>query len=40
VSAVGETLPQLVAPPARVIFCCFSERSAELHRAALRKRGE
>ena len=39
VTTAAATLPRLGAPPARIVFCCFSDRSAELHRAALRKRG-
>jgi len=39
VATVVETLPKLSAPPSRVIFCCFSQSSADLHRAALGRRG-
>jgi O-acetyl-ADP-ribose deacetylase (regulator of RNase III) len=35
VATVKATLPKLNTPPSRVIFCCFSQSSAELHRAAL-----
>jgi len=39
VATVRETLPKLSAPLSRVVFCCFSQGSAELHRAALEARG-
>jgi O-acetyl-ADP-ribose deacetylase len=35
VETAAGILPSLEAPPSRVIFCCFSEDSAERHRAAL-----
>lgn len=38
-TTVVETLPRLNAPPSRVIFCCFSQRSADLHQAALAAQG-
>jgi len=38
VEAAAATLAQLDAPPSRVVFCCFSEGSADHHRAALASR--
>jgi O-acetyl-ADP-ribose deacetylase len=38
VATVAETLPRFEASLTRVIFCCFSHGSAELHRAALKGR--
>jgi O-acetyl-ADP-ribose deacetylase (regulator of RNase III) len=39
VATVAETVAKLSAAPSRAIFCCFSESSADLHRAALAARG-
>jgi O-acetyl-ADP-ribose deacetylase (regulator of RNase III) len=39
VATVAETLAKLSAAPSRAIFCCFSDGSADLHRAALAARG-
>jgi O-acetyl-ADP-ribose deacetylase len=38
VDTVAETLPRFETSLTRVIFCCFSPGSAELHRAALAAR--
>jgi O-acetyl-ADP-ribose deacetylase (regulator of RNase III) len=39
VATVEETLSKLTAPLSRIVFCCFSQGSADLHRAALTARG-
>jgi O-acetyl-ADP-ribose deacetylase (regulator of RNase III) len=39
VATVAETLSNLEALSSRVVFCCFSQGSADLHRAALKARG-
>ena len=38
VETVADFLVRLEAPLSRVVFCCFSEGSADLHRAALTAR--
>jgi O-acetyl-ADP-ribose deacetylase len=37
VATVRETLLKLSNSPSRIVFCCFSQSSADLHRAALQK---
>ena len=38
VATVAEILPRFEASLTRVVFCCFSQGSAELHRTALKAR--
>jgi O-acetyl-ADP-ribose deacetylase len=39
VATTAEILPALSQSPSRIIFCCFSQGSANLHRAAIAGRG-
>jgi O-acetyl-ADP-ribose deacetylase len=40
VETTANVLPRLEAPFSRVVFCCFSEGSADHHRAALAERSD